>query len=236
MNDSTNLNACGRAEDLISFLYGELGEREARSFEQHCRECPACEAELAGLGFVRQSMIAWRDQSLGVLPVASFTDHTRQEQRRSALAAIRGFFGMSPLWMKAATAFAVVLFCVLAGLSFIRLRETPRTETPVAKVYTEKEFAEAVKKEVDTRVAQLNIDRKESPAIANDQNSGSHGIKRDKSVRFQRELTGSNQGPHKLRKPLSRAERDQLAADLRLISDDDQDALQLLGDRINHEQ
>jgi hypothetical protein len=36
-----------------------------------------------------------------------------------------------------------------------------------------------------------------------------------------------------MRKPLTRAERERLAADLRLTPDDDEDSLQLLGDRIN---
>src|SRR5262249_363768 len=109
MNAVTNPKACGRSDDLISFLYGELGQREARSFEHHLRECSNCRVELTGFGFVRESMIAWRDQALGAMPVDSFRAEVRQpEQRRSALAAIRGFFDLSPLWMKAATAFAVL--------------------------------------------------------------------------------------------------------------------------------
>jgi hypothetical protein len=37
----------------------------------------------------------------------------------------------------------------------------------------------------------------------------------------------------KSRRPLSRAEREQLAADLRLLSTQEDDGLNLLGDRIN---
>ena len=39
----------------------------------------------------------------------------------------------------------------------------------------------------------------------------------------------------KVRRPLSKSEREQLAADLRLLSGKDEDTLNLLGDRINQE-
>ena len=39
---------CGRENDLIGFLYGELNEVERIAFQRHLKECAACDTELAG--------------------------------------------------------------------------------------------------------------------------------------------------------------------------------------------
>src|SRR6185503_18707600 len=113
MNERQNSPGCERASDMIAFLYDEADEREARDFEAHLQQCSSCREELASLGVVRESITAWRDEALAGFvssPVAT------QPQKKSALAALRQFFDLSPLWLKGATAFAAVAFCVLVGL------------------------------------------------------------------------------------------------------------------------
>jgi hypothetical protein len=231
MNEAMNSRVCERAEDLISFLYGELGEPEARSFEQHRRNCPTCESELAGFGSVHESVIAWRDQALGLESRASLLSSTApplaRARKRSALAAVHSFFELSPLWMKAATAFAAVLFCLLAGLAV--LRSTEKTSpAPLQQTYTTKAIDAEVKRRVEAELAKEN-GRSASVAVVTPV-PGKVVRPRDAISRSVRVV---NQAPQKLRKPLTRAEREQLAADLRLISGDDEDSLELLGDRIN---
>ncbi len=113
MNESQNSPGCERASDLIAFLYGEADEHESRDFQLHLRHCSSCREEVASFGVVRESITAWRDEAL-----AGFvsTPVVTQPQTKSALAALRQFFDLSPLWLKGATAFAAATFCVLVGL------------------------------------------------------------------------------------------------------------------------
>src|SRR2546425_11077060 len=117
---------CERANELISFLYGELGEKDSRRFERHLHECARCESEFAAFGQIRKSIVSWRDETLGAAWVpdavkerrlAAMTVLPGNQTKPSALAAIRQFFNLSPRWMKRAAAFASPLFCVFATLS-----------------------------------------------------------------------------------------------------------------------
>src|SRR5688572_3052510 len=110
---------CERAADLIAFLYNEADERERRDFQLHLNECSTCREEAASFGVVRESIIEWRDEAL-----AGFVSQpvTTNASRKSALAALRQFFDLSPLWLKGATAFAVVAFCVLAAIAAMKLQ------------------------------------------------------------------------------------------------------------------
>jgi hypothetical protein len=236
MNEANNSQVCERTEDLVSFLYGELGEREARSFEQHRRNCRTCDAELKAFGPVRQSILTWRDQSLGLTALNSIASNAIQalvpEKNRSALAAIRGFFALAPMWMKGATAVATVLFCVLAGLAVARLLENPRPQVSLtssgfdSEAETERRINEEVKRRVEDRMAALSPKRDDSVAAKPEQ-------PRERRIVAERQRDLPILAAQKMRKPLTRAEREQLAADLRLVLDEYEDSLELLGDRIN---
>src|SRR5438046_2682868 len=130
MND----NQCEHAEELVSFLYGELEEKAQRTFQQHVRGCASCERELASFGRVRNSISEWRDLTLGAMEP---NNGVVVRARPSALAALRNFFYLSPLWLKGAAAFASVLFCVCAVLAIAYLKTpTPHlVANPADKLY-----------------------------------------------------------------------------------------------------
>jgi hypothetical protein len=226
MNEPANSQVCERADDLISFLYGELNEREARSFEQHKRTCERCAAELAAFSQVRNSVQLWRDESLhlsvGTLP------QTAVAPRRSALAAIKSFFDIAPLWMKGATAVAAVLLCVLSALAGARLLDEP--QPPVLSVLLKTD--DEIRIEIESKANLLAQSRiSTAPAIV--QRPERSEQKRPANVNAGGDQTTVAKVSGKASKPLSRSERNQLAADLRLVSGDEDDSLQLLGDRIN---
>ena len=121
---------CGRDDELVGFLYGELNDVEKESFESHVRTCHLCQAQTSEFGSIRESVAAWRDESLGRTNVVSpATPGLRNQPRVSGIAAVRAFFDLSPLWMKGAVGFATILFCIFTGLAVARLRLTP---VPVA--------------------------------------------------------------------------------------------------------
>lgn len=225
---------CGRENDLIGFLYGELNEVERIAFQRHLKECAACNTELAGFGEVRESVVAWRNESLGsvAFPAQVTTATKAPRATPSAVAALREFFNLSPLWMKGAVAFAAVLFCLFAGLALARLREAPPRAvavTPGATTNSQQEFKVLVEQRVQEELKRIkDAGATAAPLTANDA-SPSNPAKRNANRNTQVELSASSQ---KARRPLSKTEREQLASDLRLVSANDSD-LDLLDDRIN---
>lgn len=209
---------CERASDLIAFLYGEADERESRDFQLHLQQCSSCRDEVASLGVVRESITAWRDEALAGFvstPVAA------QPKTKSALAALRQFFDLSPLWLKGATAFAAITFCVLAGLVLFRSNDGPVTSSNGA-VYTAQDVdrivKEALAQQPPVEPSPIEAPSPENVAV--------------KSPKPKSKTSRSTQSAQSQR-PLSKAEREQLAGALRLRSSDDDTTLHLLGDRIN---
>jgi anti-sigma factor RsiW len=213
MNEIQNSPGCERASDLIAFLYGESDEHEARDFRLHLQQCKSCREEVASLGDVREAITAWRDEAL-----AGFvsTPLTAQLKTKSALAALRQFFDLSPLWLKGATALAAVTFCVLAGLALFRSNNNQVTST---RVYTQQDVDRIVK---ETIAQQTPV----QPPVATPSPENVALNPPKPKPKNSRPFARSQ-------RPLSKEEREQLAAELRLVSSDADSTLHLLGDRIN---
>jgi len=217
MNEIQNSPGCERASELIAFLYGEADEHEARDFRLHLQQCSSCREEVASFGDVRRSITAWRDEAL-----AGFvsTPLTAQPRTKSALAALRQFFDLSPLWLKGATVLAAVTFCVLAGLALFRSNHNEVS----TKVYTEQDIDRIVKEAlVQQARLQLPVQTPSPENITlNSPKPKPKSSRASSPTQFARS-----------QRPLSKQEREQLAAELRLLSSDDDATLHLLGDRIN---
>src|SRR5882724_6687212 len=120
MKEINERPVCHRAEDLVTYLYNEANEAEARDFANHAEACDACRAELAVFTQVHESILLWRNEALGsafstagVLAAPATTEArtnsiqpVQRERRLSALGALREFFSVSPLWLRGAIAFA----------------------------------------------------------------------------------------------------------------------------------
>lgn len=214
MNGTDNSPTCERAEDLVSVLYGEANEREKRDFEVHLQQCAGCRSEFAAFAQVRESIGEWRDEALSGFVSSPAT----VPARKSAIAALRQFFDLSPMWMKGAVGFAVVVFCVLVALTVSRLQRKPELRqvaigNPDA-VYTKDDVArmveEALAKQEHERLAvEATAVVVESPQRKNATVANVSGVPQS-------------------RRPFSRAERDQLAAELRLLSTSEENDLELL--------
>jgi len=207
-------NTCERALDLMAFLYHEMDEREMREFRLHLQQCNQCSEEAASLGVVRESIIAWRDEALAGFVSTPVTT----TPRKSAIAALRQFFDLSPLWLKGATAFAMVAFFVLVGIAVVKLKAN---NTPVIST--------------NAKYTEQDLDRRVKEALAKQQNANKpvETVAVVESPKPKRSKVPGASQLAKSRRPLSRAEREQLAADLRLLSTEDDAGLHLLGDRIN---
>lgn len=215
MNEMNNSPNCERAPDLIAFVYNEATESEARDFELHLKDCAGCRQEVASFGVVRESITAWRDEALSgfvSMPVAATV------KKKSAIAALREFFDLSPLWLKGATALAVIAFCILAAVAINRTER--RSAGSITSTYTQQDVDRIVKEALANHKPATSVQPVEHPVVVKAESL------KPRRVTTQRQFAKS-------RRPLTRAEREQLAADLRLLSTEDEPRLNLLADRIN---
>ena len=233
-----NAPNCGLENDLIGFLYGELNEIEGLAFQRHLHECSACCKELAGFGDVRESVVAWRNESLGSIGLPAqitASSPTRAAQGRpSAMAALREFFSLSPLWMKGAVACAAILFFLFAGLALARLRDYPPAvvvRAPVAPTQSPQELKALVDQRVQEELKRIQNSQEQPSPPLNANNSSQQ--QRVKQIGYRSNEVVLSASSQKARRPLSRTEREQLAADLRLVAAKGDSDLDLLDDTIN---
>jgi hypothetical protein len=223
MNDTLNNSTCDRTEDLISFLYGES---DTSDFKQHLQACVNCQNEFASLGGVRESIALWKAEALSAPHLEATSDPVR---RRSAFAALREFFALSPVWMKGAVGFAAAVFCLMAFLLINRTNQAPPTTitTTNGAKYTEQQMKDAVVKALE--------DQARTFAATTAANNHPELKPIQAPVKNRQVVPANKAAQWAMHKPLSRAERQQLASDLRLLSPREEETLNLIGDRINQE-
>lgn len=191
MSEKTDARAltprgCERGEELVAYLYGEATKEEAALFRRHLDTCAVCRGELPALGGVRSELGAWRAEALGSLPPlnvgAAFAPAARAlpagPRKRSARAALREFFSLSPLWLRAGAFAAALAVCALVALTLARaeirwgsdglafragaaervVRE--RVEVPVQSGYTDEQVNAVVARKVAEAKAQLIAEAK----------------------------------------------------------------------------
>ena len=229
MKDTLNNLACDRADELISFLYGEAEQRAANDFKLHLKTCASCNDEIAALGGVRESIALWKTEAFSTTRIEKIPAPVR---RRSAVAALREFFALSPLWMKGAVTVAAVAFFLMAGLLLLYKTNQKLPGSPVITrtndgKYTEQEMREAIAKALENQAKTLAA----APVPTNKQELKSLSA----SSRGHQGGGPNRPAQWAFHKPLSRTERQQLASDLRSLGTREDDALTIIGDRINEE-
>lgn len=235
MNLEVNTLKCGREDYLVGFLYGELEQREEESFQRHMQNCAECGSQLSAFSDIRKSVVGWRNETLGSptpsvqhLAVARI-DHPRP----SAMAALREFFNLSPLWMKGTVAFASLLFCLFAVLAVVRFMETAPETNVANKVERTTPSAQEFDSEVQRRVKD-ELQRREASQNAqgaSESNASAVAVPR-RPLKITKQVASAGT-QRRAGRPLSKLERQELAADLRLTSDESDGDLVLIGDRIN---
>lgn len=158
---------CARAEDLVAYLYGEASRTETLDFEKHMERCASCRAELSAFGNMREAIGEWRELAIGTsaspasetkAPLAAAQTFEPSPRRRSAFAALRQFFTLSPAWMRAATAAVALIFCALVAIAVAHFTQQPQTIVvvkPVQTGYSE----EQLKEKIAYALRQQNEDR-----------------------------------------------------------------------------
>lgn len=246
MKELSETNHCERAPDLVAYLYGEASEPEAKSFERHMAQCAACADELEAFGHVRASVGAWRAEALGSLtspalatafaPAATSSLNSAATRKHSALAALREFFALSPLWLRGATAFAALTLCALVVFSAVKLLEEPRVvvvEKVVKVGPTQTEVEAMVKTKVQEQLA-IRSQQQEEEASAQ---AAVAPVPARKPAVITASLAGNAGAPsrranvqRRTATSVSAQESEQIAKDLQLIPTRDEDDLPRLID------
>ena len=162
---------CDRGEELVAYLYGEATKEQAALFGRHLEACAACGRELAAFGNVREGLAAWRAEALGTVPSLNIEEALAPAARplhaeprgRSASAALREFFSLSPLWLRAGAFAATLALCALIVLTLTRTEKVirERVEVQVQSGYTEEQVNAIVAQKVSEAKAQLVAEMKE---------------------------------------------------------------------------
>lgn len=119
---------CERADELVAYLYGETSHAEAKRFRGHLESCEVCRDEHAAFAFVRTSVGVLREEAYDLAPsldmsglfVPDAAVAPRERSARTAWAAFREFFNLSPVWLRAGAAAATLAICALAALGVAR--------------------------------------------------------------------------------------------------------------------
>ena len=216
---------CHRAEELVTYLYGEASEADARDFRNHLQQCDSCHSEFGIFNQVHESIVLWRNEALGasfnpaatVQPAVDASQFGPPERKLSALAALREFFTVSPLWLRGATAMAGLLLCALVLFAVFRAPQ------PAPVVRTSGEEKVFTKSEMEAEVARqikIQTDKIQQQAAAQSSNPPAAPRTQPRA-----EVATVHTPPRPRVKGLTRQEREQLAADLRLIPGPDDDEL-----------
>lgn len=239
MKEEVNAPGCGREDDLIAFLYDELNDVESRTFQRHLHDCSACSAELVAFRKIRESVVAWRNEALGGVESRNAVHDAAiasvRQRKPSALAALREFFNLSPIWMKGAVAFASLLFCLFTVLAIARWLETPQptvASTSGGKLYTEQQVNALVSQRVQEEIQRIKGSQEQTPDSSVIADNG-RPVNSGKATASRGSELARNSNGAKARRPLTKSEREQLATDLRIISSKNDSEIDLLGDRIN---
>lgn len=231
---------CGRSEELVAYLYGESTPVRAELFRRHLDACASCREELAAFGGVREELGGWRAQVLGSLPPLdiheAFTNSAPavRERRRTAAAALREFFTLSPFWLRAATAASVLAVCALAALTLARTevrwdadglafrtgvpervaaeRAAERVTEPARAGYTEEQVASIVSERLAEAKARWQAEQAQGQVV------NASAEPQPKRKVEQRAASRPN-APRPRNAPARGAERDEEAADLPRLSD-----------------
>jgi anti-sigma factor RsiW len=109
---------CDDKEQLVAYLYDELGDGARRRVDEHLRICPACAGEVAGMAHVREELAGWAppDAALGFTIVS--TAKPAERMARVVRPARWWTPASVPAWARAAAAVLIVA----AGLSIANLQ------------------------------------------------------------------------------------------------------------------
>ncbi|MBX7173189.1 MAG: hypothetical protein K1X72_19625 [Pyrinomonadaceae bacterium] len=137
-NNHQNL-PCNFAEEIISYLYNEMNHSEKINFETHLPDCAFCAREIADFTSVRSEIINWKSNEFDLVPTPVIEipyENSVQVVRANPIsrpwyAGIREYFSLSPIWLTASTAMALLAICI--GLVLVTINSLKNPNDKIAQ-------------------------------------------------------------------------------------------------------
>ncbi len=181
-NNNHNHQSCAFAEQIISYLYGEINAADIDKFETHLKSCSTCGNDLKGFKSVRDSVLDWRAEEFLKLeiPIFQIPTPSRAEslrtipasiERYSWFANLRRIFSFNPAW---AAVLGILVFSIGIALFAFRfsgseeVAENKEGQNPVQAVISPK--VEITKKPEEINIVG-KVDEKLPPASIKNNNS-----------------------------------------------------------------
>lgn len=123
MLNNANSNNCGYADEILSYIYDEIGGAERLEFETHLAGCTPCTDEFAEISHARFSVFEWRKEEFAhlstpdiVIPYIAKARVVEENESVGFLAGLRGLLGIAS-WPVAVA--ASLLICL--GIGFVAM-------------------------------------------------------------------------------------------------------------------
>ena len=108
---------CPRTNEIVSYMYGEIGGPSALEFESHLADCMACTDEFAAVSVARFSVFEWQKEEFSHLPtpeiVIPYATPADAAATVPVITAVRAWLGSLSFPIAVA---AMIVVCVSLGV------------------------------------------------------------------------------------------------------------------------
>ena len=122
MLNNGDKQTCGFADDIVGYLYDEIGPAERRKFESHLVGCMACTDEFAGISNARFSVFEWQKEEFAHLStpeiVIPYAAKKREVETAGFFPGLRDMLTLSG-WSSAVIVAGAVVICI--GLGYVAM-------------------------------------------------------------------------------------------------------------------
>lgn len=132
MLNNGNKQNCGFTDEIVSYIYGEIGSRDRMRFERHLAACPVCTDEFAAISNARFSVFEWQKEEFAdlptpqiVIPYGSTSNAGVAGESFGTLSAIRAWLSSLSLPTAVAAALLVCVGLTVLGVKFLGSRDQP---------------------------------------------------------------------------------------------------------------
>ena len=120
MLNNGNKKECGFSDEIVAYIYDEIGQVERRKFESHLAGCTSCTDEFAGISNARFSVFEWRREEFAHLltpeTVIPYAAKKREIETVGFFGGLRDLLTLSG-WPSAVMVAGAVVICI--GLGFV---------------------------------------------------------------------------------------------------------------------
>ncbi len=113
---------CGFADEIVAYIYDEIGQTERTKFESHLANCSACTDEFAGISNARFSIFEYQKEEFAHLAtpeiVIPYAPKSHEVETAGFFAGLRDMLTLSG-WSSAVAVAAAVFVCI--GLGFVAM-------------------------------------------------------------------------------------------------------------------